>query len=109
MAREFAGSFYTRARWRKARAAYIAHRQSIDGGLCERCKIRPGIVVHHKVELSPETITDDDICYGFGNLKLVCQDCHAVEHAHKREQIEGMEKIFFDETGQPHPVGAPYK
>lgn len=107
MAREFAGNFYTNARWRRARTAYIRHRQSIDGGLCERCKIRPGIVVHHKTELSPETITDNDICYGFGNLKLVCQDCHAAEHEHRREPIEGMTKIFFDADGQPHAVEGP--
>ena len=54
MAREFAKAFYKSKEWLKVRAAYIAKRKSIDGGLCESCHEKPGYIVHHKIELTPE-------------------------------------------------------
>lgn len=81
MAREFAKAFYHSQAWIKTRAAYA---KSV-GGLCEDClkegRITPGKVVHHVVPLTPMNISNPDITLSWDNLKLVCQDCHAKEHA----------------------------
>ena len=53
MAREFAKWFYDSSAWRKCRASYISKRQGIDGGMCERCRERPGYIVHHKTAITP--------------------------------------------------------
>lgn len=66
--------------WKKCRKAYISY----AGGLCERCYrnglIVPGKIVHHKIHLTPETIKDPAMAYGFDNLELLCEACHADEH-----------------------------
>lgn len=81
MAKEFAGNFYVSQAWKKCRKAYISY----AGGLCERCLrnglIVPGKIVHHKEHLTPETIKDPAKAYGFDNLELLCEACHAAEHA----------------------------
>lgn len=81
MAKEFAGNFYVTQAWKKCRNAYISY----AGGLCERCLrnglIVPGKIVHHKIHLTPETIKDPRMAYGFDNLELLCEACHADEHA----------------------------
>ncbi len=61
VAKEFAKAFYNSKKWKQCRAAYIAHRQAIDGGLCESCHEAPGYIVHHKIELTPDNINDPDI------------------------------------------------
>ena len=80
MGREFSKSFYKSAAWLKCREGYI---KSV-GGYCEDCMARgiykPGVVVHHIVPLTPDNIRDPAIALGYGNLRLVCQDCHAAEH-----------------------------
>lgn len=72
--------FYTDSKWEKCRAAYFTH----VGGLCERCKaegrIVPGEIVHHKIHLSEENMSDPTIAYNFDNLELLCQTCHNKEH-----------------------------
>ena len=98
-------SFYRTARWKKCRAAFIASRQSIDGGLCQRCGERMGVIVHHRIHLTTETVNDPDVAYGFGNLELVCLDCHNIEHGFKPEPIPGATLYAFDEAGNPVPTG----
>ena len=44
----WAARFYASARWKKCRAGYIKFRRTIDGGLCEECRDKPGYIVHHK-------------------------------------------------------------
>ena len=58
MAKEFARAFYNSKRWKDCRRAYIAKRISIDGGMCETCHEVPGYIVHHKIELTPDNISD---------------------------------------------------
>ena len=90
--REFAKLFYTSEAWAKNRKAYA---KSV-GGLCERCLTKglytPGKVVHHKIHLSPDNITDPNITMGWDNLQLLCQDCHAA--VHRREK-----RWHFDKDG----------
>lgn len=81
MAREFAKSFYSSKEWQSTRDLYI---KSV-GGLCENCLAKgiykPGKVVHHIVHLSAGNIDNPEITLNPKNLRLVCQDCHAEEHA----------------------------
>ena len=53
--------------------------------------INPGEIVHHKIELTPENINDPDIALSFGNLKLVCRECHAKEHGKKQTRYTILE------------------
>lgn len=78
--REFAKQFYCSKAWKETRKAYAKSR----GGLCERCLrkglYRPGVIVHHKVYLSPENISDPAVSLCWDNLELLCRECHAQEH-----------------------------
>lgn len=110
MAREFAKQFYGSKRWQRCREAYIAHRRSIDGGMCESCREVPGYIVHHKTELTPDNINDPDITLGHWNLKYDCKLCHEKEHERSAKKIPGMIKYHFDERGDitilpPHKAG----
>ena len=68
MAQAFAKAFYKSKKWRKCRAAFVASRVNIDGGLCQICRDAPGYIVHHKVWLTPENITDPDIALNPANF-----------------------------------------
>ena len=78
--RDFARTFYSSKAWKQTRAAYAKSK----GNLCERCLkkglIVPGVIVHHKVYLTPENINDPAVSLNWNNLELVCADCHAEEH-----------------------------
>ena len=84
----FAESFYKGKAWQDCRASYIA----MVGGLCEKCMVRgiykPGVIVHHKIHLTPENINDPRIATSFDNLELVCRDCHAEEHGGKVKRFD---------------------
>lgn len=98
MAREFAKAFYNSKKWKKCRAAYIARRKAIDGGLCESCGEEPGYIVHHKTELNPNNINDPEITLSFNNLKYDCHICHQKEKV--KDDIENLVKYSFDEEGE---------
>lgn len=78
--REFAVSFYKSQAWKQCRAAFVKSK----GGLCERCysrgEYKAGVIVHHKIHLTPENIKDPDVCLNWNNLELLCRDCHGAEH-----------------------------
>lgn len=98
MAKEFAKPFYNSRQWRKCRTAYIKHRKSIDGGLCETCRDRTGYIVHHKTELNPDNINDPDIALGFSNLKYDCHICHQKENS--GEEVAGLVEYEFGPEGE---------
>ena len=81
MAKEYAKAFYKSRQWESCRDLYIRSRD----GLCEDCLAKgiykPRKVVHHIVSLTPENINNPAITLSFDNLRLVCQDCHAAQHA----------------------------
>jgi len=81
MAREFAVEFYHSKAWKKARADYARSK----GRLCERClkagRYTPGEIVHHKVQLTPENITDPEVALSWENLELLCREHHAEVHS----------------------------
>lgn len=109
MSKDFAKAFYSSARWLKCRAAYISHRQSIDGGLCEECRENLGYMVHHKELLTELNIHDSDITLSFDNLEYVCKPCHDMFDGHFKPNTSNdiLPKIIFDEDGQPIPVIPP--
>ena len=85
MARDFALGFYASGAWKKARDAY----RKQAGGMCERCLVQPGEIVHHKIPLTPQNINDPSIALGFQNLELVCRDCHAEAHGRRKRYTIG--------------------
>lgn len=97
MAQDFAIPFYNSARWKKCRRGYI----SSVNGLCERClkagRYVPGEIVHHKVELTARNIGDENIALSWGNLELLCQDCHNAEHMTRHGNTAA--GLAFDEQG----------
>ena len=97
MAKSYARQFYNSTAWKSCREAY-KHKV---GYLCERCG-EPGVVVHHKNRVSPETINDPSVLLDFNNLELLCMRCHYKEHA---AEIKGKEKkswqrYTFGENGE---------
>lgn len=81
---DFARLFYKSPAWHKCRQGYIGYRQSIDGGMCERCHKALGFIVHHKKYITPENINDPSITLNWDNLEYICQDCHNKEHFDKQ-------------------------
>lgn len=77
------------------------------GGLCERCmsagRYTPGEIVHHRVHLAPGNISDRRVSLDFGNLELLCRECHARAHP----EVYGAEgrapRVEFDEAGDVLP------
>ena len=94
--REFAEAFYKSKAWQRCRDAYA---KSV-GGLCERCLQRglyvPGEIVHHKIHLTPENISDPNVTLSWDNLELVCRDCHGDEHK------KVLKRYTVDEFGRVH-------
>lgn len=86
MAKEFSREFYKSNAWQNCRLNYI---KSV-GGLCEDCLAKgiykPGAIVHHITNLSPDNIHDPTVTLSWDNLRYVCRDCHAAEHRHVRER-----------------------
>ncbi len=98
MAKDFALQFYASGAWKKARSAY----RKQAGGMCERCLVQPGEIVHHKKPLTPQNISDPAVALGFDNLELVCRDCHAGAHGRsKRYRIDELGRVIITPTS-PH-------
>lgn len=91
MAKEWTNGFYVSKAWRRTRDAFFATKC----GRCERCMeevrtgvrkiedIQPGLIVHHKVELTPDNIGDPAIALSFDNLELLCEEHHNRQHKAK--------------------------
>ena len=78
--RSIDNKFYKSKAWEACREAYAKK----AGGLCEDCLEKgiytPGVIVHHKIPLTPERMTDESLMYGFDNLRLLCIECHNKIH-----------------------------
>lgn len=95
MARDFAEHFYASVAWKQVRAAY----RKKAGMMCERCLTSPGQIVHHKIALTPQNITDPRIALGEDNLELVCRNCHAEAHGTvKRFHVDAFGRVTAAET-----------
>lgn len=86
--KEYAERFYSSKAWKECRKAY---RKKV-GGLCERClkegRISAGVIVHHKIYVTPENINRPDIILNPANLELLCRDCHAKEHEGRQRRYK---------------------
>ena len=86
--KEYAERFYNSKAWKECRKAY---RKKV-GGLCERClaegRISAGVIVHHKIYVTPENINRPDIILNPANLELLCRDCHAREHEGRQRRYK---------------------
>ena len=71
--------FYKSRAWRRARAAYIAYRVALDGGMCEKCGQALGKIVHHKMWLDDTNCNDQEISLNPKNFMYECQECHNKE------------------------------
>lgn len=96
MARDFARGFYDSLSWKECRKTYA---KSV-GHLCEECLrvgiYKPGKIVHHKMELTPDNINNPDVTLNFDNLKLVCMDCHSKLHGRqKRYWVDDFGNVSF--------------
>ena len=82
MAKEFAKKFYSSKTWQSCRNEYAKRKHY----LCENCLrkgiYKPGVIVHHKIEIDPVTIEKPEIALNPDNLVLLCRDCHADAHKH---------------------------
>lgn len=109
MAKKFARAFYDSVAWKKCREAYATKVHH----LCERCLsrgiLKPGEIVHHVIELTPENINDPNITLSFSNLQMVCRDCHAELHPEggwkkindkRREEKASSQRYSIDENGR---------
>lgn len=94
--KDFVENFYNRRAWHMCRASFISERIEIDGGMCQRCHDRPGYIVHHIVELTPENWQDPEIALNHANLEFLCLQCHNQEHDVFRPAPR---KVFFDDDG----------
>ena len=83
MAKEYAKSFYKSKAWQRCRDEYA---KSVNW-LCEDCLeqgiYKPGEIVHHMIEITPENINDPMVTLNWDNLRLVCRECHAEKHGKK--------------------------
>ena len=80
--------FYKSKTWQACRDNYL---KSV-GGLCEKCKAKgeivPAEIVHHKIHLNANNITDPSITLNPVNLQAVCRTCHGEEHGRvKRYEV----------------------
>jgi len=89
--KEWAKPFYKSKAWQDCRDAYFIFRH----GLCERCG-GPGLIVHHRIYLTPQNINDPNVSLNWENLELVCATCHQHEHFESDAMAEG---LCFDEFG----------
>lgn len=93
--KEYAKTFYKSQAWKRTREAYI---RSV-GGLCERCRrkglIVPAEIVHHKIYLTPENISDETVSLSWANLEAVCRTCHKEEHTGKviRYEVDSLGRV----------------
>lgn len=102
MAKDFAKAFYASGAWQRCRDSYIRERTAIDGGMCEVCGQRLGLIVHHRVRLTEENITDPEVILGRDKLCYVCLECHNDIHALDIAEGRGVVKrCAFSADGQP--------
>lgn len=98
--KDFAKSFYLSPAWEATRAAYFKK----AGGLCELCLkeglYNPGEIVHHKIFLTPDNVSNPDIALAESNLMLVCREHHA--QLHKKER-KGW-RFIIDEYGRVQTI-----
>ncbi len=88
--KSFAKEFYKSNAWKSCRAAYIAERRKIDGGMCEECGMELGEELHHTELLTPQNIMDATVTLNPQKLRWLCKNCHF--KAHREAIMRGFQK-----------------
>ena len=96
MAKDFAKAFYKSKQWRAAREMALRR----DLFTCCDCGGRAE-EIHHKIELTPENITNPVIALGLDNLESLCHVCHTKRTLGGGDVADG---YAFDESGQVVPL-----
>ena len=95
---DYAVTFYKSKAWKDTRRAYA----KAASGLCEVCLAKgiykPGEIVHHKIHINPDNITDPSVTLSWDNLQVVCRDCHAEIHAThaRRYRVDDLGRVLTD-------------
>lgn len=100
MAQPWAKKFLHSKPWLTCRTGYISHRILIDGGMCEVCRTKLGYIVHHKITLTPENISNPEISLNWDLLSYECKDCHDSHEGHGVGHRTSLVCIF-DDDGNP--------
>lgn len=93
--KDFAKEFYSSAAWKACRELY----KRKVGGLCEAC-LANGIykgceIIHHKVMITPENVSDPTVTLNFANLEALCRDCHAKRHGGgRRYKVDELGRVI---------------
>ena len=100
--KDYARTLYSSTAWKKCRAAYT---RSV-GGLCERCRAKglivPGVIVHHKIYISPDNVGDPTVT---GSFKSATQYAAIVNYALTALGKE-LGLFMFDHTAPGVPTNA---
>ena len=80
MAKPWARKFYSSKAWQDCRNEYAKRRHYLCEDCLQRGIYKPGVIVHHVIELDPVTIECPEISLCSDNLRLLCRDCHAKQH-----------------------------
>lgn len=106
MAQKFSKNFYQSKAWLDCRQSYI----SSVFGLCERCteygKVIPGLILHHKILLTPTNINNPEISLNHEHLRFLCLECHNIEHGAKDTGVI-RDGLMFDNEGNVVPIAPP--
>ena len=101
MAKDYSRPFYSSPAWLACRQAYIAERVKIDGGMCEECRQRIGLIVHHRTAIDESNINDVNVTLNHENLEFVCKQCHDRFPNHFVRSKSREVRYVFDDFGQP--------
>src|SRR5690606_11788548 len=91
--KEWAKWFYNSKAWKTCRVAYI----KTVFGICENRCGKPGYIVDHITELTPQNIHDPAIALGHDNLQYLCLECHNTKTFQKNSNTAL--GVMFDEEG----------
>lgn len=98
--KDYAEKFYKSKQWQRCSSTY---KKSV-GGLCERCKAKgfvvAGVIVHHKIRITPKNINDVSITLNPDNLELLCKKCHNEEHKAEINKTNYVKRFQISESGE---------
>ena len=86
--------FYANTPWQRIRRRMIIE----SGGVCASCgqivTDTSDLIVHHKIELTPENYKDVSISLNPDNLEVLCWACHSKHHAAERDPLKLRKQVF---------------
>lgn len=87
MAKEYADKFYHSKAWKDCKRSFISDRVAIDGGMCQVCHENLGYIVHHRVHITADNISDPDITLNHNKKEQLDVLLYMHRIARKREVV----------------------